>query len=73
MCEVKRVVLEETVERIDGYRLEIEIDNRHCDTDIKVSYSLRARYEKGQRVEALYAKRTTYSAFCVMSYFCKRT
>ncbi|MGC6536039.1 MAG: hypothetical protein ACON44_01615 [Candidatus Puniceispirillaceae bacterium] len=53
VCEVKRVVLEETIERIDGYRLEIEIDNRI------VTLTSKRPYEKGQRVEI--AKRTTYS------------
>ena len=53
VCQVKRVVLEETIERIDGYRLEIEVDNRI------VTLESKREYEKGQRVEV--AKRTSYS------------
>ena len=53
VCQVNRVVLEETIERIDGYRLEIEIDNRIITLESK------REYEKGQRVEV--AKRTSYS------------
>ncbi|MGC6531340.1 MAG: hypothetical protein ACON4G_10005 [Candidatus Puniceispirillaceae bacterium] len=53
VCEIKRVVLEESIERIDGYRLEIEIDNRI------ITLNSNREYEKGQRVEI--NKRTTYS------------
>ena len=53
VCQVNRVVLEETIERIDGYRLEIEVDNRIITLESK------REYEKGQRVEV--AKRTSYS------------
>ena len=53
VCSIQRVVLEETIERIDGYRLEVEIDNRIITLESKRDY------EKGQRVEI--AKRTTYS------------
>ena len=53
VCSIQRIVLEETIERIDGYRLEIEIDNRIITLESK------REYEKGQRVEI--AKRTTYS------------
>jgi len=53
VCSIQRVVLEETIERIDGYRLEVEIDNRIITLESK------REYEKGQRVEI--AKRTTYS------------
>ena len=52
ICEIKRVILEETIERIDGYRLEVEVDNRIITLESK------REYEKGQRVEI--AKRTTY-------------
>ena len=53
VCQIQRVVLEETIERIDGYRLEIEIDNRI------ITLETDRDYEKGQRVEI--SKRTTYS------------
>ncbi|MGC6517235.1 MAG: hypothetical protein ACON49_04335 [Candidatus Puniceispirillaceae bacterium] len=52
ICQVNRVIVEETVERIDGYRLEIEVDNRIITLESK------REYETGQRVEV--AKRTTY-------------
>ena len=53
VCNIQRVVLEEVVERIDGYRMEVEVDNRIITLESK------REYEKGQRVEV--AKRTTYS------------
>lgn len=53
VCKIQRVVLEESVERIDGYRMEVEIDNRIVTLESKRSY------ENGQRVEI--SKRTTYS------------
>ena len=53
VCQINRVILEETIERIDGYRLEVEIDNRI------VTLETKREYEKGQRVEI--NKRITYS------------
>ena len=53
VCQVNRVILEETIERIDGYRLEVEVDNRI------ITLESDREYEKGQRVEI--GKRTTYS------------
>ena len=53
VCNIQRVILEETIERIDGYRLEIEVDNRIITVESKRDY------EKGQRVEV--AKSTSYS------------
>lgn len=53
VCQVNRVILEETIERIDGYRLEVEVDNRI------ITVESDREYEKGQRVEI--GKRTTYS------------
>ena len=53
ICEVQRVVLEETIERIDGYKIEVELDNRI------VSLRTKRAYEKGQRVEI--SKKITYS------------
>ena len=53
VCEVQRVVLEETIERIDGYKIEVELDNRI------VSLRTKRAYEKGQRVEI--SKKITYS------------
>jgi len=53
VCEVRRVVLEETTTRIDGYKVEVEVDNRI------VTLNAKRPYEKGQRVEL--NKRTTYS------------
>ena len=53
VCEVQRVVLEETIERIDGYKIEVELDNRI------ISLRTKRAYEKGQRVEI--SKQITYS------------
>ena len=53
VCKIQRVVLEETIERIDGYRIEVEVDNRI------VTLESQKDYENGQRIEL--SKRTTYS------------
>ena len=53
VCKIQRIVLEETIERIDGYRIEVEVDNRI------VTLESQKDYENGQRIEL--SKRTTYS------------
>ena len=53
VCKIQRVVLEETIERIDGYRIEVEVDNRI------ITLEADRDYETGQRIEL--SKRTSYS------------